>query len=61
MNATVHQPLEHPSLTRAYYRCDKTAFLEPLVTLIFMVLAQVVLTLRSIFPRSGCFVLIMVE
>ena len=29
--------------------------------MIFMILAQVVLTLRSVFLRSGGFVLIMVE
>jgi len=46
---------------RAYYRCNKIAFFEVLVTLETTMLAQVVLTLRSVFFGGGDFVIMTAE
>ena len=54
-------PFKPPSFTHACYRCNQTAFLGALATMIFTFLAQAVLTLRSVFLGSDCFVLIAVE
>lgn len=46
---------------RAYYRCNKFAPFEALVTLGTTLLAQVVLTLRFVLFGGDDFVLIMAE
>ena len=45
----------------ARYRCEKTAFFEVLVAVETMLLAQVVLTLRSVFFSRDGFLVIMAE
>jgi hypothetical protein len=52
----IRSPLEPPSFTHGYY--SKTSFFEALATLVAALLAQVVLTLRSVFFDSDRLVLI---
>ena len=59
--SVLFSPVESPNFTRACYRCDKTIFVEVLMTAIFTLLAQAVLTLRSVFLGGGGFALITVE
>ena len=54
-------PLKPPSFTYACYRCKKTAFFEMLVAVETTLLAQVVLTLRSVFFERDGFALITIE
>ena len=54
-------PVEPQNFTRACFRCDKTIFVEVFMTAIFTLLAQAVLTLRSVFLGGGGFALITVE
>jgi len=59
--SVIHSPFEPPFFTHACYRCDKTAFLEVLATVVPTLLAQVVLTLRFAFFRGNDLVLIVAE
>jgi len=59
--SVVRSPPESLSFTRACHRCDDTVFVEVLMTEIFTLFAQTVLTLRSVSLGNGNFALIMVE
>jgi len=59
--SVIRQPLELPSFTHVGYRCDKTAFLEVLATVVPTLFAQVVLTLRFVVFSRDCLVLITAE
>ena len=51
------QPLEPPNLTPTCHRCEKTIFVEVLAIAIITLLAQAVITLRSVFLSNDGFVL----
>jgi hypothetical protein len=53
-------PSNH-QVSHAYYRCDRTAFIESLAAVVPMFLAQVVLMLRSVFLDRNCSVLTMTK
>ena len=59
--SVLFSPVESPNFTCACYRCGKAIIVEVLVTVIFTLLAQAVLTLRSVFLGGGGFALITAE
>jgi len=55
--SVLFSPVEPPSFTPACHRCEKTVFVKVLAIVIITLLAQAVITLRSVFLSNGNFLL----